>query len=91
MAFPKGVSGNPGGRPKAHAEIRQALADNLPSVVETLAAMLKSSEPENVRFAVKTFLEYTLSKPAPEVAATQTATLTELGAEVRDYLRARLA
>jgi hypothetical protein len=64
--FPKGVSPNPGGRPKAHPEVRALIAAKLPTAVEKLGNMLDSADKDDVRFAVKALLEWGLAKPAPE-------------------------
>ena len=39
--FPKGVSGNPGGRPKVVADVREATRRHCMSAIETLARIAK--------------------------------------------------
>ena len=49
MAFKKGESGNPGGRPKEVAEVRELARKHGPEAIERLAKLIHS---ENERTAV---------------------------------------
>ena len=67
MAYPKGVSGNPGGRPKDSEELK-AIKDELrklcPEAVEGVAKYLKSRKFPEIKWAIEMALSYGIGKPA---------------------------
>ena len=66
-SFKPGTSGNPNGKPKSHPEVRLAIVLALPKAVEKLVALLDSPDPDDVRFACKTLLDFGLAKPTPTI------------------------
>jgi len=60
------------------------LESMLPDVVTQLAALLHSGESDDVRFAIKQILDFTLPKPqpAPAVAADRTLIFTRALREI---------
>ena len=65
--FPKGVSGNPDGRPGGYAEFREMCRSKSPAAVEALEGALSEGGPSAVA-AARVLLEYGWGKPssAPE-------------------------
>jgi hypothetical protein len=51
MKFPKGQSGNPGGRPKALAEVQELARQHAPSVIAELARLALKAKNETARIA----------------------------------------
>ena len=70
MSFKKGVSGNPGGRPKALGEQQAAFRKYTPEVREKLLAIIRSPKtPAAVCVtACSVFLDRGLGKPAQSLA-----------------------
>ena len=65
--FPKGVSGNPSGRPGGYEEFRALCKSHTPEAVEALRAALGNNDSSGVA-AARVLLEYAWGKPssAPE-------------------------
>lgn len=61
--FPKGVSGNPGGRPKEAKELREALALQGDALIKKLLAQAE----EGNTMALLRALEYVLGKPSQDL------------------------
>jgi hypothetical protein len=47
--FQKGVSGNPGGRPKIAEEIQELAGQHSPEAIETLVQIMKKGTPDSAR------------------------------------------
>ena len=62
--FQKGQSGNPGGRPKIPADVREALDAALPEAVAVLEKNLKHEDPRVAHLAAVAILDRALGKPA---------------------------
>lgn len=69
MRFEKGRSGNPGGRPKAHGEIRDFACQHTDLALRTLVEIAERGENESARVtAANALLDRGLGKPAVPVA-----------------------
>lgn len=66
--FEKGVSGNPGGKPKRSAEIRAALEKQCPEAIKVLVAIMKrkSAKDKDRIDAAKALLTWGQPKPKDE-------------------------
>ncbi len=62
--FRKGESGNPGGRPKMPADVRQALEARAPEAVAVLVGNLKHKDPRVAQAAAVAILDRAWGKPA---------------------------
>jgi hypothetical protein len=72
MKFPKGQSGNPGGRPKVLGEIQELARQHAPSVIAELARLALKAKNETARIAaIRELLDrgYGRSRQALEVSA----------------------
>jgi hypothetical protein len=67
--FPKGVSGNPGGKRKEVAKAEKMLAKLLPSACIKLQALLESDDIGLVVEAMKLLFKYTLTSPDKRATA----------------------
>lgn len=71
MAFPKGVSGNPGGRPKKTeptvAAIREFALSKSEEAIRVIYALLKSDDEKIRHLAASSILDRALGKPAQAV------------------------
>lgn len=71
-----------GGAPR-NPEVRAALVALLPECAERLTEMLRSGDPDNVKFAVDRILNFGLAKPAAIVGADELEKLKMLGEALR--------
>lgn len=66
--FKKGVSGNPGGMPKAIADVRRKLRDLLPDATAALAELLEHHDGKVRIMAVREVYDRTMGKPTQPVS-----------------------
>jgi hypothetical protein len=72
MKFPKGQSGNPGGRPKVLADVQELARQHAPAAIVELARLALKAKNENARIsAIRELLDrgYGRSRQAVEVSA----------------------
>ena len=66
--FPKGQSGNPGGRPRDEQKVAELARSHSREAIETLAELMRNSNDERVRgTATQTLLDRGWGKPKVEV------------------------
>ncbi len=83
--FPKGVSGNPGGRPKMNPEVKEILKAASPDAARTLVELL-NSEKESIRLtAAQDILDRTQGK-AIQTEAVQISGILDVGSQVKKIL-----
>ena len=83
--FPKGVSGNPGGRPKMNPEVKEILKAASPEAARTLVELLHS-EKENIRLiAAQDILDRTQGK-AIQTESVQISGILDVGSQVKKIL-----
>lgn len=61
--FPKGVSGNPGGRPKINPEVKEILKAAAPEAARLLVEMMYNENPKIAMWAITDVLDRTQGKP----------------------------
>lgn len=64
--WPKGVSGNPAGRPKLHAQFRDLMRDMTPAAIEKLTEAVKAGNLEAIKFVVEQGWGKAVTAPAEE-------------------------
>lgn len=65
MAFQKGQSGNPGGRPKENAEVTSLAREHSREAIERLVALMRQDEDKKLaKAACDSLLDRGLGKPA---------------------------
>ncbi len=79
--FKRGQSGNPGGRPKLPADIREAFKAKAPEALEVLIRCLQSDDDRIAMMAAQAILDRGYGKPAQTIDAN----ITEDGGPVRYY------
>jgi hypothetical protein len=62
--FPKGTSGNPGGRPKDEANVRELAKELSAEAVERLASWMRSENPKASVSACNAILDRAFGRPA---------------------------
>ena len=68
--FPKGQSGNPGGRPRDEQKVAELARSYTREAIETLAELMRSGNEERVRgMAAQALLDRGWGKPKVEVVA----------------------
>ena len=68
--FPKGQSGNPGGRPRDEQKVAELARSHSREAIETLAELMRTSNDERVRgTAMQTLLDRGWGKPKVEVVS----------------------
>jgi Family of unknown function (DUF5681) len=80
--FQKGVSGNPGGRPKLPAEMREMFQAKAPEAFEVLCRYLYASDPRVSVSAATQILDRAYGRPVQSIDAN----ITEDGGPVRYYV-----
>ncbi len=67
MAFKKGQSGNPGGRPKEVAEVRKLAKEHGPAAIERLVELMSSENERTAVAACEAILNRGYGRPAQSV------------------------
>lgn len=80
--FPKGVSGNPSGRPKLAAEFRDDCRAILPKALERWKEEIKSKGPDWLR-ASELVAAYAVGKPTQRVEVDDISAMTDEQLEAR--------
>lgn len=64
--FQKGVSGNPGGRPRVSSEVRELAQSKAPRAFERLVELMESKDQRVAMAASNAVLDRAYGKPSPE-------------------------
>lgn len=67
MAFQKGQSGNPGGRPKEDAEVKALARDCGPEAVKKLVELMRGDDRRTALAAAQALLDRGFGKPGQSV------------------------
>lgn len=67
MAFQKGQSGNPGGRPKEDAEVKALARSAGPEAIEKLVELMRCDEKRTALAAAQALLDRGYGKPSQAV------------------------
>ena len=79
--FPKGQSGNPGGRPRDEQKVAELARSYTTEAIETLVELMRSGNDERVRgTAAQALLDRGWSKPKVEVVSDETGYVQALRA-----------
>lgn len=70
MAFQKGQSGNPGGRPKECAEVKALAREYGPEAIEKLVELLRGEDARVAKAAADSLLDRAYGKPTQAVDMT---------------------
>lgn len=88
--FPKGVSGNPGGRPKTDPEVKAILKAAAPDAARRLVEMMHSDNEKIAMWAITDILDRTQGKAIQEQAINMDVTgFLDVGTQVRSILLER--
>jgi hypothetical protein len=79
MAFVKGQSGNPGGRPKEDAEVKALARTYGPEAVHKLAELMRGDNPKVSASAAVALLDRGYGKPTQTIAGDEEAPVTVKG------------
>lgn len=71
MPFKKGASGNPGGRPKEAAEVKDLARQHGPAALDKLAQWMRSDDPRASVAAAQALLDRGYGRPAQAIAIGQ--------------------
>jgi hypothetical protein len=82
MAFQKGQSGNPGGRPKEDAEVKALARQHGAAAIAKLAELLNCGQPRTEVAAAQALLDRGFGKPAQVIAGDPEAPLEVHGLAV---------
>jgi hypothetical protein len=85
--FPKGVSGNPGGRSKALDEIRQLAQEHSKDAIKRLAEWMLSDNPKASVAAAQALLDRGYGKPTQAVEMSGTLTFEDQLERIRERAR----
>ena len=83
MAFQKGQSGNPGGRPKECAEVKALARQYGPEAIEKLVALLRGEDARVAKAAADSLLDRAYGKPTQAVDLTAEVAATVQAIERR--------
>jgi len=67
MAFQKGQSGNPGGRPKENAEVTALAREHCKEAIEKLVALMRGDDARLAKAAADSLLDRGIGKPSQSV------------------------
>ena len=67
MKWLKGVSGNPGGRPKLEVSIRELAQENSIEALETLVQVMRTGKPGERLIAANAILDRAYGKPSQSI------------------------
>lgn len=67
MVFVKGVSGNPGGRPKLKMNLRELAQENTMEALETLVQVMRTGRPGERLIAANAILDRAYGRPTQSV------------------------
>lgn len=70
MAFTKGQSGNPGGRPKECAKVKALAREYGPEAIEKLVALMRGEDLRVAKAAADSLLDRGFGKPSQSVELT---------------------
>lgn len=70
MAFEKGKSGNPSGRPKENQELKELAREHTAEAIERLAFWMRSEDPRASVSAAQAILDRGHGKPMQSIEAT---------------------
>ena len=86
--FPKGVSGNPGGRPKGNPEVKEILKAASPEAARQLVEYIYHENPKIAMWAITEVLDRTEGKPIQAVNMEVSGNL-DVRAQIRELLKER--
>ena len=75
MAFQKGQSGNPGGRPKEDAEVKALARASGPEAIDKLIELMRGDDRRTALAAAQALLDRGFGKPAQTVSGDPEAPL----------------
>jgi hypothetical protein len=67
MVFVKGVSGNPGGRPKLKVNLRELAQENTMEALETLVQVMRTGKPGERLVAANAILDRAYGRPSQSI------------------------
>lgn len=89
--FPKGVSGNPGGRPKADPEVKEILRAASPEAARKLVEYMSHENAKIAMWAITDVLDRTQGKPVQAQDINMDITgLLDVRAQIRMVMKERM-